>query len=835
MPNVRLALRTLIKMPFVTIVTVLSIALGIGANTAIFSMFNAILLRALPVSDPAQLVNLAAPGPKPGSQSCNNAGNCDVVFSYPMFRDLEREQTVLTGLAGHRTFGVNLAFDGQTMTNEGLLVSGSYFPTLGVQPALGRLIGPADDAAYGETAVVVLAHYFWQTYFDASPAVLNRTITVNGQSMTVVGVTEEGFDGTTVGTRPALYTPMTMRTSLEAGMTPERMDQRQYYWVYVFGRLKPGITIEQATAGLNAYYTSVINEVEAPLQAGLSEATLERFRTKQVLVEPGAHGQSQLYNEASAPLQFLLIITICVLVIACANVANLLLARSAARAGEMAVRLSIGANRWRIVGQLLTESCLLAVLGGLLGLAVAQWTLAAILSMLPAEASESMIFEIDATVMLFAAALSIGTGLVFGLIPALHASRPDLLSILKNQSGQPSGARSAQRFRKVLATSQIIMAMTLLGTSGLFLKSLVNVSRVDLGYADPEEVVIFRLSPQRNGYPIERVRALYEEIEQTLGALPGVVSMSSSMVPLMAGSSWGNDVRVQGFAHGPDTDNSSRFNAIGPGYLRTLGVPLISGREFTASDTAGAPRVAIVNETFAKKFGLDRAAVGKLMSASGNPADLNIEIVGLVPDTKYSDVKQEVPPVFMLPWRQQTGSMSMTFYLRAATDAEAMLGTVRTVMQQIDPTLPVEDLRTLPQQIRENVFLDRMLTIMASAFAVLATILAGVGLYGVIAYTVSQRTREFGLRMALGAGPGRLRGLVLRQVAWMTAIGILVGLGLAVAIGVFAQSLLFELETFDPVALGASGFALALVALLAGFMPARRASRIDPMTALRYE
>jgi len=835
MPNVKLALRTLLRTPFVTTIAVLSIGLGIGANTAIFSMFNTILLRALPVSDPGHLVNLAAPGPKPGSQSCGSAGDCDVVFSYPMFRDLEREQTVLSGLAAHRLFGVNLAFDDQTMTNEGLLVSGGYFPTLGVRPALGRLLGPADDVAYGETPVVVLGHFFWQTYFDASPAVLNRTVTVNGQSMTVVGVAPEGFDGTTAGSRPALYAPITMRTALESGVTPEQMDRRQNYWVYVFGRLKPGTTIDEASAGLNAYYTSVINEVEAPLQRGMSDAAMERFRAKTIRVEPGAHGQSQLYDNAATPLQFLLIVTVCVLIIACANVANLLLARSAARAGEMAVRLSIGASRWRIVKQLLTESCLLAVFGGLLGLAVAHWTLVAILSLLPAEASQSLVFSIDGTVLLFAAALSIGTGLVFGLIPALHASRPDLLSILKNQSGQPSGARSAQRFRKVVATAQIVLAMTLLGVAGLVLKSLLNVSRVDLGYTNPEQVVIFRLSPQRNGYGVDRVQTLYAEVEQALSALPGVASVSSSLVPLVSGSSWGNDVRVQGFAHGPDTDDNSRFNAVGPGYLRTLGVPLVAGREFTASDTDGAPRVAIVNEAFARKFGLDRDAVGKLMSAGGDDWALNIEIVGLMPDTKYSDVKQEVPPVFMLPWRQQPRATSMSFYLRTRTDAEAMLGTVRTVMRQIDQTLPVEDLRTLPEQVRENVFLDRMLSVLVSAFAVLATILAAVGLYGVIAYTVGQRTREFGLRMALGASPGRLRGLVLRQVAWMTAAGVLVGLGLAIAIGAFAQSLLFEMETYDPVALGTSVVVLAAVALVAGFIPAHRTSRIDPMHALRYE
>jgi len=825
------ALRSLFKTPSVTIIATVSLALGIGATAAIYSMFNQIILRALPVKDPGQLVNLSAPGPKPGSNSCNQSGNCDAVFSYPMFRDLERMGSAFTGVAAHRLFGANLAYRGQTLSGEGALVSGSYFPVLGMQPALGRLLGPGDDGAIGQSPVVVLSHGYWRTRFSESPAVLNDTLIVNGQALTIVGVAPAGFDGTTLGARPQVFVPITLRGLMQPGF--EGFENRRTYWAYLFARLKPGISAAQAKTALSTPYHNIINDVEAPLQKGMSEQTMARFKAKELLLEEGARGQSSVHREARAPLVLLLFVAAFVLLIACANVANLLLARAAARTGEIAVRLSIGASRMQLVRQLLTEAMVLAVLGGVFGLLVARMTINFIEAMMPAEVTSTLHFVIDTPVLLFAAVVTIATGFIFGLFPALHTTRPDILSTLKGQTGQPSGARSASRFRNSLATAQIALAMTLLVSAGLFIKSLYNVSRVDLGLK-VDNVVTFGVSPNLNGYKPAQSRDVFNRIETEVSALPGVSSVSGGLVALLAGNNWGNNVGVQGFEAGPDTDTESRYNAIGPGYFRTLGVALLSGREFTPADTLGAPRVAIVNEQFAKKFNLGRDVIGKRMRVgSGN--ELNIEIVGLVPNVKYSEVKQTIPSVYYLPYRQSEDLGFLTFYARTSLDPAQFLATIPPTIARIDPNLPVENLRTLPQQVRENVFEDRIISILSSSFAGLATILAAVGLYGVLAYTVAQRTREFGLRMALGAEPNRVRFMIFKQVGRMTLIGGIAGLVFAIGLGYLSQSMLFEIRGYDPVVLVIATVFLTLIALAAGYIPAYRASNVDPMRALRYE
>jgi len=836
MRTIKFAFRTLFKAPFVTAIALVSLAFGIGANAAIFSLFNQMLMRPLPVDAAHQLVNLGAPGPKPGSQSCGSAGGCDVVFSYAMFRDLEAKQTPFTGIAAHRIFGANVAYQGQATGEGAVLVSGSYFSVLGLRPALGRLISAEDDKTIGASPVVVLSYDYWRLRFGARSDVINDTMVVNGQALTIIGVAPEGFNGTTMGSRPRLYVPLTMRRLMEP-LSPA-FDNRRAYWAYLFARLKPGTTLVQAESAINLPYHAIVNEVEAPLQRGMSDATMARFRSKAITIEAGARGQSDIHEEATVPLVILMSVTGVVLLIACANIANLLLARASGRATEMAVRLSIGASRRQLITQLLTESCLLAVMGGVAGLVVAQWTLAAIRSMLPVEAAESLPFELNATVLVFALALSVVTGLLFGVFPAIHSTRPDLATTLKNQAGQPGGARSAKWFRLALATVQITLSMALLVMAGLFTRSLVNVSRVDLGLKI-DNLVTFGIAPGMNGYSAERARAFFIQVEDALAGVPGVTGVTVSLVALLAGNNWGSSVSVQGFPGGPDVDSHSNYNEIGPGYFRTVGVPMVSGREFSAADVLGSPKVAIVNEAFVKKFNLGKDAVGKFMAQGvGNAVKLEVEIVGVVRNAKYSEVKDVVPPLFFLPHRQ--GELGFaTFYVRSGVDPASVLRAIPGVVAKLDPNLPVADLRTMPQQARENVFLDRLISTLSAAFASLATLLAAVGLYGVLAYTVSQRTREFGLRMALGAEPSRVRGLVLRQVAWMTAIGGLAGVGIAVGLGVlishFQAEMLFEMKGYDPVVLTASVVILSSVAFVSGLIPALRASRTDPMRALRYE
>jgi predicted permease len=828
------AFRTLFRTPFVTVVAIVSLALGIGATAGIFSVFHQVLLQSLTVPDPSTLVNLSAPGPKPGFGNCGRAGDCDAVFSYPMFRDLQKTQTVFTDIAAHVGFAANVAYEGRTSSSEGLLVSGSYFPVLQLQPAVGRLLNSYDDTLVGESRVVVLSYNYWSSRFGLDPTALNKQLIVNGQRLTIVGVAAKGFDGTTLGMRPAVFVPITLRSTLDADTG---WSLRTDYWAYLFARLRPGVKFEAARASLGTAYHAIINDVEAPMQKDMSPQTMARFRAKPILVAPGGRGQSSIPDEAKTPLRLLLGVTAFVWLIACANIANLLLARSAARAGDMAIRLSIGASRARLIGQLLTESFVLAVLGGMAGLVVAHWTLVLVISLLPPDVQHTITFSISGAVILFGIGLTFATGLLFGLFPALHSTRPDLVSALKNQAGQPSGAKGAARFRQLLATSQIALAMMLLASSGFFVKSLLNIGRVDLGFK-VDHVATFGLSPDLNGYSSDRTRLFFERLEGELRAAPGVTAATLSNVPLLAGDNRARDVAVEGFNAGPDTDSNSRYNRVGPGYFSALGIPLIAGREFTDADTVHSAKVALVNQTFAKKFGLANDAVGKLMGwapGEGYRSKLDTTIVGVVEDAKYSDVKQKVPPQFFVPYRQDTGLGRMHVYVRTAGDMAQAASTITAIVKRLDPNLPIEQLETLPDQVRNNTFLDRMMTTLSAAFALLATLLAAIGLYGVLAYTVSQRTREIGVRMALGAAPDRVRGMVMRQVAIMTLVGALVGLAGAIGVGKAAQAILFQMTGADPAVLALSAVALALVALCAGFIPAHRASRVDPMKALKYE
>jgi predicted permease len=831
MSNLKSALRQLSKRPALSAIIVVTLALGIGANAAIFSLFHQVLLRPLPVPDPGRLVILTSPGPKSGSISCSGLGDCDQVFSYPMLRDLEREQTVFTGIAAHRGFAASIAAEGmQAMAGVGMSVNGAYFSVLQLKPALGRLIGPQDEPKAGEGHVVVLSFDYWQNNFGGDPEVLGRILTVNGQRMTIIGVAPQGFYGASFSQRPQVYVPLTMRWLMEPYFE-ESSENRLSYWAYLFARLKPGVTMAEAEAAINGPYRAIINDVEAPLQAGASEQFMTAFREKTIVLEPGARGQSQVPGEARLPLTLLLGVTVLVLLIACVNIANMLLARGAMRTGEMALRAAMGASRRQMVAQLLTEAALLGLLGCLAALPLAAATLALTGAVMPAESDLEL--GLSGAAILFAGSATVVTLLLFGLFPALAVTRTPAGAVLKEQAGQQSGGRAMARFRRSLVTAQIAFSTVLLVLAGLFAQSLANVARVDLGLKT-ESVVTFDVAPILSGYTPQRSAALFDRIEEEMAALPGVTSVGSAMVGIITGNGWGSNVSVQGYEAAPDADTNANYNEVSAGFFRTLQIPLLAGRDFSEADTAGRPQVAIVNEAFADKFQLGTDVVGKRM-AFGAGGELNIEIVGLVADTKYSQVKQDIPPQVFIPRYQDDQLGFLTFYVRSTLAPADILSAIPRVVQRLDPNLPVTDLATLPDVVRDNTFLDRMIGVLSGGFALVATLLAATGLYGVLAYSVAQRTRELGVRQALGATPARLRSMVLAQVGRMGLIGVAVGLVLAVMLGRAAESVLFGLSGHEPAVLAAAVLVLGIVVLAAGYLPARRASSVDPLQALRYE
>ena len=830
--DLRSAVRSIRRTPVLSLAVMVSLALGIGANAAIFALCNQALLKRLPVQRPDQLVTLSAAGEKPGWVSGSNAGGGDAVFSYPLFRDLARDQQVFTGLAAHREVAANIGHRGRISNEVALLVSGSYFPVLGVQPALGRLLSPADDQTPGAHRVVVLSHEYWRSRFGEDRAILNDTLVINGEPMTVVGVAPRGFQGTTAEDRPRVFLPLTMSVAIHSEF--EELDNRRAHWLYLFGRLKPNVTRSSAQASANALFNGIMQTVEVPQLTGETERMRREYGSRQLVLADGARGEQPNRGEQALVFILLFSITGTVILIACANIANLLLARGVSRAGEFAVRLSLGASRAQLIAQLMIESCLLAVAGGAAGLLVAKWILDMLRTTRPIASDTYLPFVVDLPLLLFAFGLSLLTAVIFGMLPAWHSTRIRVTTMARSQSGVTS-AGTAGPLRSVLVTAQIALALTLLVVAGLFAKSLINIGRVDLGM-QISNLTTFRISPALNGYSSERSRALFEQLAEQLSAIPGVSSVTESTIPMLAGSNASMNVTVQGFDAGPDDDTDASTSMVGPRFFGTLGIPLIAGREFTSSDSTVSQRVAIVNEAFAKKFALGREAIGKRMQLGrSDKPKLDIEIVGLVSDAKYSEIKREVPPAFFLPYRQQDTRGSISYYVRSSLDPSEVSAAAARIVAKLDPNLPVEDFRTMESQVRDRSTSDLLLGQIAAGFGALATLLAAIGLYGVLAYSVAQRTPEIGVRVALGADAARIRGMILGYVGRLAIVGVVIGLAGAVVLGRLAASLLFRVEGADPSVIAAAVSAVLFVSIGAAMVPAYRASRIDPSRALRWE
>jgi predicted permease len=607
----------------------------------------------------------------------------------------------------------------------------------------------------------------------------------------------------------------------------------------LFARLRSDVSVEQASTAINTIYSGILRDVEAPLRTrsnSISNDELQQFLQGQVQLQPGARGQGSI-DGAAQSLALLLGVTLLVLLIVCVNVANLLLVRGASRAGEMAVREAMGASRGRLVAQLLAETAAPVALGGILSLLVAALTLGAVERLLPMRLSDGLSAEIGPLAASFAALATLAALLLCGLFPALRTARTTLALAMKGHASQALGGHGAGRARGALVTTQIAFSMVLLVLAALFARSLQNVARIELGI-DVDSLVSFSVAPRQNGYSPERTAAIYDRIEEELAAQAGVTGVASAAIALFADSDFVWSLRVEGFENNGE-QVESRFNVVGPSFFSTLSIPLRAGREFTAEDTTGAQLAAIVNERFARDYGLGRDALGKRLWFGGpNP----LEIVGVVTDAAYASVKAEVPAQLYVPRSAPGGAGvfslfggSATFYVRAGLDPDALLRTIPRVVANIDGTLPVGNLITMRRQAQDNIFLDRLVTILSASFAGLATLLAAIGLYGVLAYGVAQRTRELGLRLALGAEPANLRTVVLRQVALWAVLGIAVGGVAAIGFGRLAESLLYGLTAFDVRALAAAGVTLSLVILAAAYLPARRASQIAPMEALRHE
>jgi predicted permease len=797
----RYAFRTLAKNPTWTLAAVACLAIGIGANTTVYTAMRAIVIAPVPTPNSDRLVMMAEVSPRnPDDPDFDRIAPANLV-------DWMRQTRTLEHIAGFAWWDVNITGIEEPERVTGFRVTPEFFRTLGERPMLGRVFTD-DEGRDGHTDRVILGHPLWKRRFGGDAAVVGRTVQLNGAPHTIVGVMGEDF---IFPPGAELWKPFALDGATAADRDGRRMS--------AIARLRPTATLEQARA-------------EATVIARRLEIQYPDMNAKWGMrVEPA----QVWYARHSRPYMIVMLASVAfVLLIGCANVANLLLARGAARQKEVAIRLALGASRGAIVRQRLIESLVLAGAGAVLGLAFAWWTGALLLKMLPFDSgAQTLSASPDIRAIAFAFAGALLTALLFGLAPALQSTRPALVSTLKDESGSVVGGTGHARFRKGLVVAQVGLSVLLLAGAGLFARSLYNLKTLNPGF-QADQLLGFSLNPSLNGYSRERSIALFQQLEAQLALLPDVRSASASVIPLMTNSNWSSTVKVEGYKSKEGEDMNPSVNGVGPGFFATMGQPLVSGREFSVEDVTGAPRVAIINETMAKYFFGTDNPLGRHIGW-GRDKTPEIEIVGVVKDSKTTTLRQQAQRFVYVPYMQETEIGQMTFYVRARGEAGGVGASVRQAAQRVDPNLPIFDMKTMTAVMDESLFIERMVAALSVAFGALATLLAAIGLYGVMSYTVARRTREIGIRMALGAERNSVMWLVLKEVALMVGIGVGVGLPLAVALSRIVQSQLFDLSAHDPIALVAAAVILASVAVAAGYLPARRATRVDPMLALRYE
>lgn len=833
--DLRCGLRALGKNPLFSAVAVLTLALGIGANTAMFSLLDQVVLRLLPVSHPEQLVIVRETG--------NHFGNTygPNTISWPMFEDLRDNNQVFSGMFCRFPATVTIGYRDQPAQIPAELVSGSYFPTLGVGAALGRTIAPDDDAIPDSRPVVVLSYSFWRSYFDGDRTIVGRTIALNNQTMTVIGVAQPSFDGVDLGVPAKVFVPIMMKTEMTPHSDGLKDRRRRLDWVTAYGRLKPGVTLEKAQLSLQPLMHSILEmEVQQPeFTRSTTAADRSLFLRNRAELLPGSENGLREYMRK--PLWLLLALTGAVLLLACANLANLLLARAIAREREFAVRLAIGAGRARLVSQVLVESLLLAGGGAILGLALAFLADRILLRIyLPADAaSEFVVSPIpDGRVLAFVTGVMVLTSLVFGLLPAFRGSRTEMTLSLKDRSSAVSAGSIS--LRRMLVGIQISLSLLLLFGAGLFVRTLRNLESLGPGFPT-DHLLTFRIDPSLNGYSDEETKSFYERLNVNLQTMPGVASVGFSAMPILKGYAWQNAIVGKDF-EGMPIEEQPVLSNVGPDYFATVGIPIVAGRAITMQDDVGRSATndytcAVINESFARQYFPGRSPIGQRFGLVNDmrPVNPDIEVIGVIPDRKYRDLRETPPAQAYFPYFQDAHFRFMNIYLRTQADPHRIENDLRERMRQFDPHVPVVGLQTMNEQIAVSLRTERLVASLSAVFGGLATLLAAIGLYGVMAYTVTRRTREFGLRVALGALRRDVIWLVMRDVLILIAAGLAVGVPLAFALSTFVRSQLYGLQPHDPFTFVSASLVLAAAAGIAGLIPSWRASRVDPMHALRHE
>jgi predicted permease len=829
--DIKFALRNLRRSPLFTVVAVASLALGIGANTAIFTLVDQLLLRLLPVKNPEQLVMISSTGPHLG----NNRG--DRASSYPMYQDFQRKASAFSYVFCRYDTPLSVSFGGQTERVNGELVSGNYFQALGVQPALGRVFSPEqDDRTYKGHPYVVLSYQYWATRFASNPAVVGQKILVDNYPMTIVGVSAPGFLGLDPANSPQIRVPIQMKPLMTPGS--DDLGERRSQWIQMFARMKPGFTVQSAQASLQPLFVQILrDELTRPEMSDVSQYYRNRFLARTIRMEPAASGYSQVRESYSTALIVLMCMVGLVLLIACFNVANLLLARAIARQKEIAVRLAVGASRGQLLVQLLIESLILAIAGAAAGLFLSVAIVQALLAFLPTDGAPLMLrADPDLRILGFNAALALVTGLLFGLAPALQAMRLDLWSTLKDVVGAVTGTGGSVKLRKGLVIAQVAFSFLLLVGAGLFVKTLANLKHTNPGFKNIDRLVTLQVDAALNGYSVPRLQAFYTQVLDNLRSVPGVQAASFAFIPVLAGNEWDSSMSVEGHTNGDGEDMQAFMNGISPDYWKTMGVTLLEGRDFDQRDNGRDGNVAIVNRAFATHYFGDKSPIGRHIGFGGGPkTKLNIQIVGVTANSLYEGPREGVHRQVFVPFDQVNFPGSVSFYVRTSSDPNTVFASLRRKIAELDPAMPVYQMKTLEQQLDDTLGTARLIALLSGAFGILATLLAAMGLYGVMAFVVARRTKEIGLRMALGAQRSEVVWMVMKEALALLGLGLAVGIPCAYFLSRYVSSQLFSVTPTDLLTALSALAILAAVAAGAGLLPARRASGIDPIRALRYE